>query len=129
MHLTVTHWKSLVPVAQKSEVSEITGSVPLKIGGKKNQSMCCVCADTHFTIKHFNSVPYSYDPAMLLPKVHTTYEHGKNLKKTNSSCNTSVVFTSPICGFAGILMKIKCNFFIFTYNSCVPRAPNLPYEL
>lgn len=30
MHLTVTQWRSLVPMAQKSEVSETAGSVPLE---------------------------------------------------------------------------------------------------
>lgn len=62
---------------------------------KKIKYTCCVCADAHFTIKHFHFVRYSYAPATLFPKVHTTYEHKKNLKKTNSNCNKSVVLKVP----------------------------------
>lgn len=54
MHLTVTQWRSLVPMAQKSEVSEIAGSAPLETGKKLNTCTLCV----HFIIKHFNFVPY-----------------------------------------------------------------------
>jgi len=57
MHLTVTQWRSPVPVAQKSEVSEIAGSASLETGEKKNiKYICCVCADAHFTMKFFKFV-------------------------------------------------------------------------
>lgn len=56
MRLTVTQQRSLVPVAQESEVSEIAGSVPLETR-RKMKYMCYVRADTQFTIKHFNCVP------------------------------------------------------------------------
>lgn len=112
MHLTVTQWRSLVPVAQKSEVSEIAGSVPLETG--KKLITCCVRADAHFTIKNLNFVPYSYASATLFPNVHTTNKHEKNLKKTNSNCNGSVVLKVPSVTLM-VLMKIKGTF--FSYNS------------
>lgn len=94
MHLTLTQWRILVPMAQKPEVSEMVESVPLE-REKEIKYTCCVCADAHFTNKHFNFVPYSYAPATLFPKAHTTYEHSKNLKKTNSNCNKSVALKVP----------------------------------
>lgn len=46
MHLTVTQWRSLFPMAQKSEVSEIAESVPLETGKKKS----AVCMQMHVSL-------------------------------------------------------------------------------
>lgn len=43
MHLTVTQWRSLVPMAPKSEVSGMVESVPLETGGKKNNQKRPLC--------------------------------------------------------------------------------------
>lgn len=40
MHLTVTQWRSLFPMAQKSGVSEIAAQVPLETGKKKKSAVC-----------------------------------------------------------------------------------------
>lgn len=40
MHLTVTQWRSLFPMAQKSGVSEIAAPVPLETGKKKKGAVC-----------------------------------------------------------------------------------------
>lgn len=75
MHLTVTQWRSLFPMAQKSEVSEIAESVPLETGKKKK---CCVHADACFTIQHFNFVPY----ALLLQHYFPRFTQHMNTNKT-----------------------------------------------
>lgn len=46
MHLTVTPWRSLFPMAQKSEVSDIAAPVPLETGKKKS----AVCMQTHVSL-------------------------------------------------------------------------------
>lgn len=75
MHLTVTPWRSLFPMAQKSEVSDIAAPVPLEAGKKKK---CCVHADTRFTIQHFYFVPY----AMLLQHNFPRFTQHMNTRKT-----------------------------------------------
>lgn len=48
MHLTVTQWRSLVPMAPKSEVSGMVESVPLETGEKKKKSnVLCACIIFH----------------------------------------------------------------------------------
>lgn len=71
MHLTVTQWRSLFPMAQKSEVSEIAESVPLETGKKK--VLCAYRCMFHYPAFQFCTICFA--PATLFPKVHTTYEH------------------------------------------------------
>lgn len=50
MHLTVTQWRSLVPVAPKSEVSGMAESVPLETGKEKKKSnICSLCMQIHIS--------------------------------------------------------------------------------
>lgn len=77
MHLTVTQWRSLFPMAQKSGVSEIAAPVPLETG-KKKKKRCCVHADARFTIQHFDFVPY----AMLLQHYFPRFIQHMNTRKT-----------------------------------------------
>lgn len=49
MHLTVTQWRSLVPMAPKSEVSGMAESVPLETGKKKKSNICSLCMQIHIS--------------------------------------------------------------------------------
>lgn len=117
MHLTVTPWRSLFPMAQKSEVSDIAAPVPLETGKKK---VLCACRHTfHYPAFLFCTICYA--PTTQFPKVHTTYEHKENLKKSNSNCNKSIVLKVPSVAFVEFSWKQKESFFL-AYNFCSPRA-------
>lgn len=77
MHLTVTQWRSLVPMAQKSEVSEIAGSVPLETGKKLNTP--AVCVQMHISP---SSISILYDTVMLLQHYFPRFTQHMNTRKT-----------------------------------------------
>lgn len=94
MHLTVTQWRSLVPMAPKSEVSGMAESVPLETGKKKKNQIyvlyACRYIFHHQELQRCSVVTLLQDHFSRFVK-HMNIKKEKALKKANSNCSESVV--------------------------------------